>query len=69
MHLYDHQVQVLCKSNGSEFCGISTKFYEILRKSVKFQGERIFGEISLASIVSALTKFRGDVGNFTSHIR
>ena len=66
--IYDHQVQVLCKSNGSEFCGISEKFYEILPKSVKFR-EWIFGEISLASIVSALPKLRADVRNFTSHIR
>ena len=60
---------VLCKSNDSEFRRISTKFYEILRKSAKFRGERIFGEISLASIVSPLTKFRADVRNFTWQIR
>ena len=62
-------VTVLCKSNDSEFRRISTKFYEILRKSAKFRGERIFGEISLASIVSPLTKFRADVRNFTWQIR
>ena len=50
--LYLHTV--LCKSNDSEFRRISTKFYEILRKSAKFLGERIFGEISVASIVSPL---------------
>ena len=60
---------VLCKSNDSEFRRISTKFYEILRKSAKFRGERIFGEISVASIVSPLTKFRADVRNFTWQIR
>ena len=33
------------------------KFYEILRKSAKFRGERIFGEILLFSIVSPLRNF------------
>ena len=67
--LYEMIGTVLCKSNDSEFRRISTKFYEILCKSAKFRGERIFGEIALASIVSPLTKFRADVRNFTWQIR
>ena len=54
-----------------EYCAkvMIANFVEILRKSAKFRGERIFGEISLASIVSPLTKFRADVRNFTWQIR